>query len=1082
MKTHWKIFLVLIAVAVLGLGFYFARASVISVEQLDVGDITVAPFTLENTGDSFYDMFLNNFSSDNRYVVFQSNGGNLVAGDTNGAYDVFRRDTLTNTTIRVSVSSAGVEGNSDSAMPSISDNGRYVVFYSDADNLVAGDTNNQQDIFVRDIQTNTTTRVSVDSLGVEADDNSYRASISGDGRYVAFESSATNLVAGDTNFLDDMFLHDMQTGATTRLSVSTAGVESNDQAGSYPNISRDGKFVVFVSYASNLVAGDTNGQADVFVRDIDNNITTRASVSSLGAEGNSDSYDYYPAISGDGRYVAFVSNATNLVTGDTNVSPDIFRHDNTTGATVRVSLSSLGDEANSGSQEPSISNDGRYISYTSGATNLITGDTDGEDDVFVTDMDTGETIRASESASAAEPDAISDLSSISGDGAYVSFWSLATNLIDGDTGNGAGNYFMAQLPSGAPAVVDPTVTTSAATAIGQTTATLHGDITDDGGENETDRGFEYSTDMSYGSSTTESGSFPVSSFTADLTTLSCNTGYNFRAYAINSSGTGYGANQTFTTSACAPSAPTITTSAASNVTKNSATLNGNITSTGGQDATDRGFNYGLTLGYGTTVTASSGPYSTGAFSMNISGLECHKTYNFQSFAINSGGTGSSSNGTFTTENCPSSSGGSSVGFHPSTPSVPVVVPPVVVDQTPTPPVPTPKPTSPDSNNFHPPVTPTIEPTPPENNNEEPVVITPDTDVSNSGDNSNTHPSPSSTGGSNASSHNTDIIGRVKSAATSVLSLTSSPSARKIETVALYAPLTVSMIALLASILGGLPIVNYFLYLSTIVAQILGIKRKTKPWGTVYDSATKRPIPFARVEIVNAELRKLQSIISDSEGRYGFLVSEQLVEEGGMQLRAFQNKYSFPSIEQPTDNEKILYPHIYQGGTINLSNSVANYDVPIDPIGASMKRFYFGITSITINNIISYVANVLFFVGVVLGITNFVLTPSGATLGILGIIFLTYLLRASGLKLKPFGVTKDIQTGQSMPFGFIALHSGVGGERVGFTVSDDKGRYFLLTQKGKYLLKAYTPAHILPTRMKEIPILTQSGWISKEIGI
>ncbi len=226
-------------------------------------------------------------------------------------------------TWRVSADSSGVDGNGGSYEPSISGDGRFVAFWSPATNLVPGDTNSKEDVFVHDRQSGTTTRVSVDSLGVQGNGASLFPSISGDGRFVAFQSRATNLVPGDTNGWSDVFVHDRQTGTTTRVSVDSSGVQGNLDS-SFPSISGDGRFVAFYSFANNLVSGDTNGRADVLVHDRQSGTTTRVSIDSSGIQGKSLSE--HPSISGDGRFVAFESAATNLVPGDTNAKRDVFVH------------------------------------------------------------------------------------------------------------------------------------------------------------------------------------------------------------------------------------------------------------------------------------------------------------------------------------------------------------------------------------------------------------------------------------------------------------------------------------------------------------------------------------------------------------------------------------------------------------------------------------------------------------------------------------------------------------------------------------------------------------------------------------
>jgi hypothetical protein len=274
-------------------------------------------------------------------------------------------------------------------------------------------------------------------------------------------------------------------------------------------------------------------------------------------------------------------------------------------------------------------------------------------------------------------------------------------------------------------------------------------------------------------------------------------------------------------------------------------------------------------------------------------------------------------------------------------------------------------------------------------------------------------------------------------------------------------------------------INYLFYLLAVLTQILGIKKTPKPWGTVYDSKTKRPIPFARVEILNQELRKLQSVITDENGRYGFLLSDELAKST-VRLQAFRTKYDFPSRETPTEIEKQLYPNIYKGGPTNISGALTNFDIPMDPRDSvTSHNFYFGIISVQLNNALVDIANILFVVGTVLGLINFIAHPNGTNAAVLGILLFTFIVRKSGFKLKPFGLTKDKITNEAIPFGFVALHD-QSGERINFTVSDDKGRYFLLSKKGGYVLKAYTPAHVLPTRTKEVSIFTTKGWVSKEI--
>ncbi|MGI5522832.1 S8 family serine peptidase [Micromonospora sp. CA-259024] len=374
-------------------------------------------------------------SADGRFVTFYSDATTHVAGDGNGTYDAFLSDRWNGAVERISVSTEGVEGNGVSGDSSPSRDGRIVAFYSDASNLVPDDTNDEADIFVRDRAAGTTVRVSRASDGTQSNGRSSVPSLSTDGRFVAYDSSASNLVAGDTNGQNDIFVFDRETGTTQRVSVASGGGQSDGySAGS--SISADGRYVAFISYASNLVADDTNGTVDVFVHDRLTGATQRVSVTAKGEQGNSRSLN--PSISGDGRYVAFGTDAP-LVPEDTNGGTDIFVRDRVSGVTERVSVASGGGESArwSMSTEPSISADGRYVAFQSTAANLVEGDTNGQVDVFLHDRQTDRTemVSAPLPGVASGPGMTGQVA-LSGDGRYAAFASGATNLVEGDTNGG----------------------------------------------------------------------------------------------------------------------------------------------------------------------------------------------------------------------------------------------------------------------------------------------------------------------------------------------------------------------------------------------------------------------------------------------------------------------------------------------------------------------------------------------------------------------------------------------------------------------------------------------------------------------
>lgn len=340
-------------------------------------------------------------SGDGRFVAFQSGAGDLVSGDTNDRLDIFVYDRQTGQTERVSISSDGEQGNSDSRDAVISSDGRFVAFESFASNLVSEGANEKSQVFVHDRQTGQTELVSISSEGELGNGDSVDADISADGRFVAFYSWASNLVIGDTNGKSDVFVHDRQTGKTERVSISSDGKQAevgdgttyNDYGSGEPAISADGRFIAFTSYAPNLVSGDTNNDSDIYIHDRQTGKTEQVSISLYG--GGAKGAWHSPAISADGRFVAFMFRASLYVSGDSNLAWDIYVHDRQTGKTERVSISSDGDEANGESWMPAISADGRFVTFVSNASNLVSGDKNGWFDVYVHDRQTGRTERVS---------------------------------------------------------------------------------------------------------------------------------------------------------------------------------------------------------------------------------------------------------------------------------------------------------------------------------------------------------------------------------------------------------------------------------------------------------------------------------------------------------------------------------------------------------------------------------------------------------------------------------------------------------------------------------------------------------------
>ncbi len=376
-------------------------------------------------------------SRDGRYVVFSSAASNLVANDTNAILDVFRHDRNSGATVRVSVDSKGTEANGTSRSCAVSDDGNLVAFVSMATNLVAGDTNAYQDVFVRDLAAGTTERVSVDSSGAEANGFCAGAAMSGDGRFVAFHGNATNLVAGDSNGCADIFLRNRSSGTTTRVSVSTTGGEADRDCLS-PAISKDGNFVAFQSDARHLVGNDPYGYIDVFLRDVAAGKTSQVSLTLGGGRPSGDSVR--PSISDAGDRVAFESTANDLVTGD-HSHYDVFVRDVPGATTTRASLSSAGEEPNGECEEAHISGDGVFVAFESTASNLVDHDVNASADVFVRSLSNSMTTRASVASDGTGADGDGGSPAISADGTSIGFNSIADNLVAGDA-NGAWDVFV----------------------------------------------------------------------------------------------------------------------------------------------------------------------------------------------------------------------------------------------------------------------------------------------------------------------------------------------------------------------------------------------------------------------------------------------------------------------------------------------------------------------------------------------------------------------------------------------------------------------------------------------------------------
>jgi Tol biopolymer transport system component len=369
------------------------------------------------------DAYSSTISGNGRYVAFRSRAANLVLDDPDAHADVFLHDLVKGSTILVSRGLSGEPGDGDSDAPAISKNGRFLAFQSKATDLVAADTNGVADVFVHDKKNGTTRRVSVGEDGVQANAASHSARISADGRFVAFVSGATNLVAGDTNAKPDVFVHDLQSGVTERVSVGFGAAQSNGTSAS-PALSANGRYVAFWSNATNLDLSTTSG---VFVRDRKKGTTTRVSITVSGFA-HALTYPDVVTISANGKLVTFAAAGAGTTFDDTSPHWDVFVRDVAAGTTELASPTESDGGANADCISHSISGNGRYVFFFTTATNVVASDTSAIGDVFVRDLKKQVTRRVTFDAAGDAANQSAYLGNASHDGRVVTFDSGATDL------------------------------------------------------------------------------------------------------------------------------------------------------------------------------------------------------------------------------------------------------------------------------------------------------------------------------------------------------------------------------------------------------------------------------------------------------------------------------------------------------------------------------------------------------------------------------------------------------------------------------------------------------------------------------
>jgi Tol biopolymer transport system component len=406
-------------------------------------------------GDDEVDVgYWNNMSADGRFFVFSSYATNMVAGDTNGNQDVFVHDRLTGTTVRASVDADGAEhaGASYCNAPTISNDGRFVVFDTDGGwASIPGDDNFLPDVYLKDLTTGALTWVSQGVGGVAGDAQSFSGWVSGDGNFVAFESTSTNLIESDTNNLEDVFRWQRSNGTIVRASVDASGNQANGDSFA-AGISYDGRYICFDSNAINLVTGDNNFLDDTFRKDMNTGEVLIASVPVGGGE-NAGGQTLNHGMSQDGNRVCFLSDDP---TNRTGTRRNGMIRDIAAGVTYKGSVGDGNVEVPGGSVGSiAISPDGLYFSFRASSDGYVAGDTNGVNDAFVLEIATGRVqIGSVDSAGNSHNGTTAAFTTVSNGGRFQSFYSDADNLVPNDT-NGFVDQFAHEFSWEQPPACDP---------------------------------------------------------------------------------------------------------------------------------------------------------------------------------------------------------------------------------------------------------------------------------------------------------------------------------------------------------------------------------------------------------------------------------------------------------------------------------------------------------------------------------------------------------------------------------------------------------------------------------------------------
>lgn len=437
--------LLLLGGALAFLLFLFSSWAELSAAIRNVKIVSVGTGGVPSNGASYFV----SLSADTKVATFESFNTNWAPDQTQINFtDIFVHDETSNTTRKVSVGYNGQPTDERSVDPYITSDGRYITFMSPATNLVPNDTNripyvdNGMDVFLFDRVTGVLQRVSLDSLGHQIEGNT-GGHITADGNLIIMSTTGRNVLEHDPNDtgFSFVYLRNWRTGAVERITRGLNDAQPNAGMGSF-STSFDGRYTAYTSQATNLAPGDTNGVADVFLYDRVTGTTTLVSKSHNGGAANGESH---PAkISEDGRFVVYRSFATNIVNPPTDGESHMFLYDRVTGKNELITVNSDGEMANGFSKEPSVCNGGRYVSFTSDATNLTSIPHNGERQIYIRDRVKGETHLVTYSINGGMGNGRAHRSVLLPDCSAIGLATDATDFISGDT-NGVRDLFVAEL-------------------------------------------------------------------------------------------------------------------------------------------------------------------------------------------------------------------------------------------------------------------------------------------------------------------------------------------------------------------------------------------------------------------------------------------------------------------------------------------------------------------------------------------------------------------------------------------------------------------------------------------------------------